>query len=105
MPTGTELQFDDCKFALEMLAERHIVNVDDIDQLGELRVQLRDGCIGPRDDERNARHRRVIGRCNVQRLDVVAAARKHSGHAGECPDFVLEQYRDCVSHCPSILAK
>ncbi len=56
-----------------MFAQRHVVNVDDIDELRELRIELTDRGIGPRDDQRHARHGRIVGRRDVERVDVVAA--------------------------------
>ncbi len=74
-----------------MLAQRHVVNIDDIDQLGELRVELRDRRIRAGDDERHARYPRIVGRCYVQCFDVVAARRKHARHTRQCADFVLQK--------------
>ena len=30
-----------------MLTQRHVVNIDDVDELGELGIELRDSGIGP----------------------------------------------------------
>jgi hypothetical protein len=65
-----------------------------------LRIELRDRGIGPGDDERNARNGRIVGGCDVQRVDVVAPARKHAGYARQRAHFILQQYRDRVSHRP-----
>ena len=35
-----KFEFDDDEFPLEMIAERHIMNIDDIDELGKLCIQL-----------------------------------------------------------------
>src|SRR5690606_12164270 len=39
---GRQLELDDDQLALEVVAQRHVVDVDDVDQLGELGVELRD---------------------------------------------------------------
>jgi hypothetical protein len=40
-----ETHLDNCQFPLEMLAEGHVVDVDDVDELRELRVELRDSML------------------------------------------------------------
>ena len=71
---------------------------------GELHVELRDRGIGPGNDECDARNGRIVGGRDVQGVDVVAPARKHAGHARQRTYFVLQQYRDRVSHRPLHLA-
>ena len=95
---GRELQLDDHEFALEVLAQGHVVDIDDVDELAELGIELCDGRVGAGSDHRDPRDRRVIGRCDIQRVDVVSARRKQTGHARQRTDFVLEQHRNDVAH-------
>ena len=45
-------------------------------------------------DQRHARYGGVVGGCDRQRLDVVAAAGYEAGDARERARFVLQEYRD-----------
>ena len=72
-----------------MFAQGHVVNIYNIDEFRELRVQLRNCRIGAGYHECHARHRGVVGWRNVQGLDVVAPARKHPRHSRQGTDLVL----------------
>ena len=74
-----------------MIAECHVVDIDDIDKLGELSIQLADRRIGTGDYQCDPRDGRIIGRGDVEGIDVVATGRKHSGHARQRADLVLQQ--------------
>ena len=65
--------------------------VNPTDELGELRVELRDRRIGPRYDERYARDPGIVGGRHIERLNVVAARRKHARHSRERPDLILQE--------------
>ena len=86
------------QFALDVLAARHVLDADDVDQLLELIDDLQDHRLGAAGDQRQARDRRIVGGGDRQRLDVVATTGKHAGHARERAGLVLEQNADDVSH-------
>ena len=46
-PARRQLELDDAQLTFEMIAQRHVVDVDDIDQLGELRIELTDRRVVP----------------------------------------------------------
>ena len=75
-----------------MIAEGHVVNIYNIDKLGELGIQLPDRGVGTGDDNSDSRHGRIIRRRHVEGVDVIAARRKHTGHARECAHFVLQKH-------------
>ena len=53
------------------------------------------GVVGD-DGRRDARKARVVGRPDVQRLDVEAAAAEQTGHAGENAELVFDECGKCV---------
>ena len=72
-----------------MFAERHVVNIDDVDELRKLRVQLGNSRIGAGHHERHAGYGGIVGWRNVEGLDVVAPAREHPGYSRQGADLVL----------------
>ena len=70
-------QLEQYQFALDVLAARHVLDAHDVDQFLELVGNLQHHGFRAAGHQRQARHRRVVGRGHRQRLDVVAAAGKH----------------------------
>src|SRR5258708_6671527 len=97
---GRDLQFDQQQFAGESVAAGHVLDRDDIDELQQLGVDLRDDLVGADGDERDARHRGVIGGGHRQRLDVVAASGDETGNARERARFILKEYCYEMPHGP-----
>ena len=71
-PACRQLELDDAQLALEMLTQRHVVDIDDIDELGELRVELADRRVGSRDDQGHAGHGWIIRSRDIKGIDVIA---------------------------------
>src|SRR5690349_6515260 len=81
-----------------MVAVGQIHQLHHVHQLVQLLGDLLDHFVRAGGNDGHARERRVLGGRNGQRLDVVAARRKQSGHPRQSARLVLEQDRDDMSH-------
>src|SRR5437764_112662 len=99
---GIDLEPQQHELALEMLAARHVEHAHDIDELVELIDDLLDDLIGPLRDQRQSGYRRIVGRSDRQRLDVVAAGGEQTGDPGQGAGFVLQKDGDDVAHAERV---
>ena len=99
---GIDLEPQQHELALEMLASRHVEHVHDIDELVELIDDLLDDLIGPLRDQRQSGYRRIVGRSDRQRLDVVAAGGEQPGDPCQGAGFVLQKDGDDVAHAERV---
>ena len=85
-------------FAIDDVDALEIGDLDHRDQPVELLVDLLEYRVVSGRDEHDTRDRR-IERILVdgERLNVKAAAREQTGHAGQHAEFVFDQYRYCVT--------
>ena len=67
------------------------MNIDDVDQFGELRVELCNRRIGSGNDERHARNAWIVSWRYIERFDVIATRGEHAGHARQGTDLVLQE--------------
>ena len=81
-----------------MIAAGHVLDRHHVHELQQLRVDLRDNRVRADGDQRDARHRRIVGGRDREGLDVVAAGGDQAGDAGERAGFVLQKYRDEMPH-------
>src|SRR5687768_1241553 len=86
------------QLALQVLAERHVLYTDYIDQLVELVDDLLNRGIRPLRNERDTGDARLLRGGNGQRLDVVPAGGEQAGDAAQGTGFVLQENRDDVAH-------
>src|ERR1700728_3265786 len=93
-----DAQFQQYQFALDVFAARHVLDAHHVDQLLQLVGDLQHHGFRTAGHQRQARHRRVIGRGDRQRFDVVAAAGKHASNARQRAGLVLQQDANDVSH-------
>ena len=75
---GTYL--DEHQLTLDVRGFGQIDNLDDIDQLVELLGDLLDDFFGADADDGHARQRGIFGRCDGERLDVVASGGEQAGN-------------------------
>ena len=88
---------DEHQLALDVLGFREVDDLHHLDQLVELLGDLLDHVLGARGDDGHARHRRVLGGRDRERLDVVAARGEQARDAREGAGLVFDQHGDDVS--------
>src|SRR6478672_6075609 len=86
------------ELALDVLALREVDHLHHVDQLVQLLGDLLDDLVAAGGDDGHARHRRVLGGRDGERLDVVAARREKPRHAGKGACLVLHEDRKDVAH-------
>src|SRR5690606_29026262 len=91
-------QLEQRELPLDVILAGHIGDVDDVDELRELLRDLLDHALRAGRHERQARYGLVGGRRYVQALDVVAASREQIRDARQRARFILQQYRNNMSH-------
>jgi hypothetical protein len=89
--TGVELNFDNREFTFEVLTERHVMDIDDVDEFRQLGIELGDSCIRARHHKRHARNPRIVGRGYIESFDVISARREHARQARQSTDLILEE--------------
>ena len=74
-----------------MLPERHVMNIDYIDELRELRVELGYRRVRASNHQRYARNQGVMSRRHIQSFNVVTARREHARHPCQRANLVLQK--------------
>jgi len=57
-----------------------------------------DGAVVATSDDRHAAGFRVMGRPDIERVDIVAAPAEKAGHTREHAELVFHEHRDGMSH-------
>ncbi len=93
------LDFHENQLTRNRLSLLEIMDLYDVDQLLQLLGDLvQNGIVAPH-DRRYARDLRVVGRRDIERVDIEATTAKQAGNAGEYAEFIFYEYGDGVSHC------
>src|SRR5690606_16622004 len=82
---------DQHQFALDVSGLGNVDDLDDFDELVQLLGDLLDDVVRAGRDDGHARHRRVFGRGDGERFDVVTAGREQARDARQGAGFVLDQ--------------
>src|SRR6185295_11908001 len=89
---------DEHELALGVGALGQVDHLHHLDQAVQVLGDLLDHLVGAGGDDRHARQRGILGRCDGQGLDVVAAGGKEADHARQGAGFVFQEDCDDVLH-------
>ena len=95
---GVRCEFYHEQFPFNCLAPFEIDHPNHVHELVELFQDLIQHLVVSNSNHGNAGQRAIVGRCNIEGMNVETPAAKHAGNASQHAEFIFNQDRYGVSH-------